>query len=177
MALCDRKDLNTGEHRVFFSKLRLNSVCSAVFLALILFNFISCKKQTEGFSVIEIADSSSGKIYGRKLIKDGNEFAIEFIHSVNNSAVHEIFKSEGKNIISIAVRFYSFGAGMQTELDEGLIMTRDGEAFVISGFNKTFKELNYIVGTVSDHLLITGDDCVSLRDMCGKNAHVTLRIR
>jgi len=158
-------------------RLRLNSVCSVVFLALIFFNFISCKKQNEGFSVIEIADSSSGKVYGRQLIKNEDEFSIEFTHSVNNSAVREIFKAEGKNIKSLAVRFYSFGAGMQTELDEGLTMTRDGEAYVISGFNKTFKELNYIVGTVSDHLLITGDDCVSLRDMCGKNAHVTLRIR
>ncbi|MCL2211325.1 MAG: DUF1850 domain-containing protein [Treponema sp.] len=127
--------------------------------------------------MIEIADTSSGKIYGRQTVKDTDTFAVEFIHSVNNSAVREIYKIEGKTISSAAVRFYSFGAGMQTDLEEGLSMERDGDAYVISGFNRKFSELNYIVGTVSDHILITGDVSVSLRDLCGRNAHVTLRIK
>jgi len=161
----------TEGRRVFYKK--LNSVFHFVIPALISFIFLSCDKQP----IIEIADTVSGKIYGRQILNGTDEFAVEFIHSVNNSAVREIYKAEGKKIKSAAVRFYSFGAGMQTELEDGLTMTRDGDAYIISGFNRTFTELNYIVGTVSDHLLIIGDDYISLRDLCGKNAHVTLRIK
>ena len=76
-----------------------------------------------------------------------------------------------------AVRFYSFGAGMQTELEEGQQLSRDGDAFVITGLDRIFTELHYIVGTVSDHLLLINGERISLRDMCGRNAHVTLRIK
>jgi len=75
------------------------------------------------------------------------------------------------------VRFYSFGAGMQSDLEEGQTLSRDGDAVVISGLNRTFTELNYIVGTISDHLLLINGRSISLRELCGRNAHVTLRIR
>jgi len=129
------------------------------------------------FTAIEIADADSGRVYGRRPIEDGGEFAIEFIHSVNNSPVMEIFKVEGKKIRPAAVRFFSFGAGMRTELEEGMSMTRDGDAMIITGFTRAYSELNYIVGTVSDHLLLLNGQIISLREMCGKNAHVTIRVK
>jgi hypothetical protein len=48
---------------------------------------------------------------------------------------------------------------------------------LITGFNITFRELNYIVGTVSDHLLIIGDETLSLGELCGRNAHITIFYR
>jgi hypothetical protein len=126
---------------------------------------------------LEIADSETGKVYARRTLDDGGEFAIEFIHSVNQSPVRETFKAEGTAIRPLSVRFYSFGAGMHSDLEAGQTMSRDGDALVIAGFNRSFAELNYIVGTVSDHLLLVGGQTISLRDLCGRNAHVTLRIQ
>jgi len=135
-------------------------------------------KQATGHSaVLEILDSASGKVYGRWPLKDGAEFAIEFIHSVNQSPVRDTFKAAGKGIQPVSARFYSFGAGMQADLEEGQTLSRDNDALVITGFNRTFTELNYIVGTVSDHLLFVNGETVSLRDLCGRNAHITLRIK
>jgi hypothetical protein len=125
--------------------------------------------------MLEILDTASGRVYGSWSVEDA-EFAIEFIHSVNQSPVRETFKVENRQIIPVSVRFYSFGAGMQVELEEGQIMTQDGDAMIISGFNRSFTELNYIVGTVSDHLLIINGETVSLRDLCGKNAHIRIMI-
>ena len=68
-------------------------------------------------------------------------------------------------------------AGVLSDLNEGQTLTRDGDAMVISGLNTSFKELNYIVGTVSDHLLYINGRTISLRDLCGKNAHITIRIK
>ena len=126
---------------------------------------------------LEILDSGSGKVYGRWPLEENEEFAIEFIHSVNQSPVREFFGIENKMIRPMAVRFSSFGAGMQSDLEEGMSISRDGDAMVITGFKSSYKELNYIVGTVSDHVLFVNGKTVSLRDLCGRNAHITIHIR
>jgi hypothetical protein len=126
--------------------------------------------------VLEIRDINSGQLYGSWPL-ERDEFAIEFVHSVNQSPVREFFTVEGRTIRPEKVRFSSFGAGMQSDLQEGQTLTRDGDALIINGFNTSFKELNYIVGTVSDHLLFINDETLSLRDLCGRNAHVRMRIK
>ena len=127
-------------------------------------------------SLLVIKDQDSGKVYGAWPLEEGEEFAIEFIHSVNKTPVRDFFRNEGGMIHPYATRFYSLGAGMQSVLEEGQTLSRDGDAMVISGFTASFKELYYIIGTVSDHLLIINNEILSLRDLCGRNAHVTLKI-
>jgi hypothetical protein len=136
----------------------------------------SCLSVRSGL-LLEIRDAGSGKVYGRWPLEENGEFAIEFIHSVNQSPVREFFRVENGEIRLKAVRFFSFGAGMQSDLEGELTMSRDGDAMVISGYKTSFKELNYIVGTVSDHLLFINGETVSLRDLCGKNAHIQIRLK
>jgi hypothetical protein len=125
-----------------------------------------------------IADTDSGALYGRWSVKEGTEFAIEFIHSVNQSPVREVFQVRGRRIVPVETVFSSFGAGMQTELEEGeeLIREEDGTMRII-GFTRSFTSLAYIVGTVSDHTLYIDNERISLRERCGKNAHITVRVK
>ena len=132
------------------------------------------RNSAAGQNFLVVRDSDSGSIYGKWPLEEGGEFAIEFIHSVNQSPVREIFRAENRLIRSSSVRFSSFGAGMQSDLEEGQVLSRDGDVMVLSGLTASFKELNYIVGTVSDHLLIINGKQVSLRELCGKNAHITV---
>ena len=127
--------------------------------------------------VLEIRDAASGRIYARRVLEEPEEFAIEFIHSVHQSPVQERFTVEGTTIRPKSVRFYSFGAGMASDLEEGQTMSREGDALVISGFRVSYHELNYIVGTVSDHVLIIKDEHISLRELCGRNAHISILIK
>jgi hypothetical protein len=124
-----------------------------------------------------IADSDSGHIFWQRTVHEGDEFAVEFIHSVNQTPVRDTFRVEGRVLHPVSTLFYNFGAGMQSDLQEGQQMTRQGGAMVIRGFTQSFTELNFIVGTVSDHLFFFGDEEISLRDLCGRNAHVTFRIK
>ena len=128
-------------------------------------------------TILEISDTNSGRIYGRWPLEEGEEFAIEFIHSVNQSPVRETFRAEGNEIMPRALRFSSYGAGMPTDLLEGQTMIYEGDSIVITGFSTSYRELNYIVGTVSDHLLFINDKTISLRDLCGRNAHITMRVK
>jgi hypothetical protein len=145
--------------------------------ALCVFLLKASAPQNADAPVLEILDAVSGKAYNMRPVDEGSEFAIEFVHSVNNSPIRETFTVEGRKIRPVSVRFYSFGAGMPSELEEGQRLSRDGDALVISGFNRAFTELNYIVGTVSDHLLFINGQAISLRNLCGKNAHITIRIK
>jgi hypothetical protein len=126
---------------------------------------------------LEIRDAVSGRLYGRWLLGEGGGFAVEFIHSVHQSPVRESFRAEDGEIRPVGVRFFSFGAGMESGVGEGRTLSRDGDALVLSGGGNGFRELNYIVGTVSDHLLLINGETVSLRDLCGKNAHIRIKIR
>lgn len=126
---------------------------------------------------LSITDAESHKRYIQRAVTDKDVFAIEFIHSVNNSPVRETFMIAGTEIRPIESRFSSVGAGMQTELEAPQRLTRDGEFFVITGFSASYKELHYIVGTVSDHILYIHNQAISLRDLCGKNAHITIRVK
>jgi hypothetical protein len=142
-----------------------------------LYNYKGRTEASGHFEALEIRDTASGKVYGSWPVDNSAEFAIEFIHSVNQSPVLETFKVENRHITPVSVRFYSFGAGMQADLEEGQIMSRDGDAMIISGFNRSFPMLNYIVGTVSDHLLMVNGETISLRDLCGRNAHIRIQVK
>jgi hypothetical protein len=130
-----------------------------------------------GIRRLEIRDAVSGKVYAFRPLREGGEFALEFIHSVNQSPVRETFAARDREIEALEARFFSFGAGMQSDLEAGQKMIRDGEALVITGFDRRFRELNLIVGTVSDHLLYINGETISLRELCGKNAHIKIRTR
>ena len=126
---------------------------------------------------LEIRDTETNKLYASWPVKDSNLFSIEFVHSVNQSPVKEVFAVDSREIRLVSVIFSSFGAGMQTDLAEGQELSRDDQGnMVISGYNQKMKTLNYIVGTVSDHIFSIEDEKVSLRKLCGKNAHITIGI-
>lgn len=74
--------------------------------------------------------------------------------------------------------YETLGAGVATTLEEGqsVVYTDDG-VWVLSGIDTKIDPLIYFVGTVSDHVLnIDGTD-ISLRDLCGRNAHVEFSYR
>ena len=130
-----------------------------------------------GPDFLEVRNAATGRIIRQWPLGDSAEFSIEFIHSVNQSPVTETFKIENGMIRPWSVRFSSFGAGMATGAEEGQVLSRDGDEMIITGFKNSLQELNYIVGTVSDHLLKINGETVSLRDLCGKNARIQIRIK
>ena len=162
-------------------KIRLTTVLFCLLTALAVsgavFFIRYAKFSISGASVLEIRDDDSGKLYGSWALEKNGEFAIEFIHSVNQGPVRETFRVDGGLLKPLSVRFTSFGAGMQSDLLEGMSFDQDGDYMILTGFDSSFDELSYIVGTVSDHLLFINGETISLRDLCGRNAHITFKVR
>jgi len=125
--------------------------------------------------VLEIRNAGSGRVYGRWQLDEPGRFAIEFTHSVNRSPVRETFQIENGMLALESVRFYAFGAGIQSDLEEGQTLSQDGDAMILFGFDFSLKKLNLIVGT--GHLLLINDKTVSLEELCGRNTQITIQYR
>jgi len=117
--------------------------------------------------ILQVHDSVSGRMLGKWPLEASGEFSIEFIHSVNQSPVRETFQVKDKKIWLLNVRFHSYGAGVQSELGDGQILSRDGDAIIISGYNASYSRLNYLVGTVTDHVLYIDNEMISLQKLAG----------
>ena len=124
-----------------------------------------------------LRDSETGKLYRRFDVSEGDEFSVEFIHSVNQSPVKDVFVIREGKIYADRTVYSAFGAGVQTEIEEGQRLEYDEEGnMVVSGFNIEFPRVKYIVGTVSDHVLEISGESISLTELCGKNAHIYFEI-
>ncbi|NLX63534.1 MAG: DUF1850 domain-containing protein [Clostridiaceae bacterium] len=110
-------------------------------------------------------------------IEEGIEFSVTFVHSVNKSPVTDVYEIRNGKIYVVKTIYYSFGAGMQTEIEEEQTLEygEDG-SMIISGFNRPMENLSYIVGTVSDHILEINGETISLRELCGRNITVRFSV-
>jgi hypothetical protein len=120
-----------------------------------------------------LKNSDSGKTIASFPVKQGDEFSVTFIHSVNKSPVTDVYQIRDGKIYVVRTIYYAFGAGVQTEIGEGQTLSYgpDG-SMIVSGFDRELDNLSYIVGTVSDHTLLIGGNTLSLRELCGKNTTV-----
>ena len=111
-------------------------------------------------------------------VEEGSTFSVEFIHSVNKSPVKDVFVIRNGKIYADKTIYSAFGAGVQTEVEEGQSLTYDeNNNMVVSGFDIEFPKVKCIVGTVSDHILEIGEESISLTELCGKNAKVYFELR
>ena len=122
-------------------------------------------------------DSDTGERYITDKADDGLMFSVEFVHSVNQTPVKDTYVIKNGEIRAYSTTYRSFGAGVQTALQGNQKMTYDEDGnMIITGFDITYDPLRYIVGTVSDHILVFDGEEISLRDMCGRNARVVFEI-
>lgn len=125
-----------------------------------------------------LRNGDTGKTIASYPMDGGDEFSVTFVHSVNRSPVTDVYQIRGCEIYVTRTIYYSFGAGVQTEIEEGQTLEygEDG-SMIVSGFERRMDNLSYIVGTVSDHILKIGGETVSLRELCGRNTTVRFLCR
>ena len=122
---------------------------------------------------ITVRHRDTGHLYARYPMGEGGRFSVQFKHSVNLSPVIDIYEIEGRRIYVEETVYYHFGAGVQTELNEGEVLSYgDDGSMIISNIHQDRTGVNYIVGTVYDHILTVDGQQISLRDLCGRNTAI-----
>ncbi len=148
----------------------------ALLVTAVLLCIMFCKKDDTLY--LALCDSETDKVIELFSVVSGDEFSVEFVHSVNKSPVKDVFVIRDNKIFVDRTVYSAFGAGVQTELEEGQTLSYDEDGnMIVSGFNIEFPKVKYIVGTVSDHILEIGGRTISLRDRCGRNAHIYFELR
>lgn len=124
-----------------------------------------------------LKDGDTGQTLASYRIKDKNEFSVTFVHSVNKTPVTDVYEIQSGKIYVVSTIYYSFGAGVQTEIEEGQTLEYgDDGSMIVSGFNRPMEKLSYIVGTVSDHILEINGETINLRELCGRNTTVRFSV-
>ena len=122
-------------------------------------------------------NADTGERYLTEEAEQGFEFSVEFIHSVNKTPVKDTYRIDEGKIRAYSTTYRSFGAGVQTQLEEGQEMSVDGDGnMIITGYDITYDPLRYIVSAAYDHVLFIGDRQISLRETCGKNTRVVFEV-
>ncbi|MBR2021447.1 MAG: DUF1850 domain-containing protein [Clostridia bacterium] len=158
--------------------MRKYSIAAVIAIAItaVILCFNSC--EDKGEKNIVLCYSDTDEIIESFEVDEGSEFSVEFIHSVNQSPVKDVFRIENGQIVAARTIYSAFGAGVQTEIEDGQTLEFDEDGnMVVSGFDIVFPRVDYLVGTVSDHILEIQGESISLRDMCGRNAHVYFEVR
>lgn len=143
----------------------------AAVMVVIIAAILSVSLRSGDYLVLRNGDTDEE--FARFRVSEGDEFSVTFIHSVNQYPLTDVYQIRDHKIYVIRTIYNNFGAGVQTEIEEGqkLEINENGE-MVVSGFDMEMPWLSYIVGTVSDHVLTLHDEEISLRELCGRNSKV-----
>ncbi len=101
-----------------------------------------------GEGELVLSDPATGEVYASYPAQEGDEFSVEFIHSVNKSPVRDYYQCRADGIWNTRCVYYGFGAGVEEILLEGETLS------------------------ISDHTFRMGEETVSLRDLCGRSSKV-----
>ena len=122
---------------------------------------------------LTVRDRDTGELYDRYPMKSGDRFSVGFKHSINLSPVIDIYEIEGRDIYVEETIYYHFGAGVQTQLNDGETLSygEDG-SMIVGNIHQLRNNVGYIVGTVYDHILTIKEEEINLRQLCGRNTAI-----
>lgn len=119
----------------------------------------------------------TGEVYARYPVQPGEECSVEFRHSVNKTPVRDVYQiTEDGRFHNIRCIYYGFGAGVQTQLEEGETLSYQDGAMVIDNIQKYSDQLTYSLIPISTHVLRVGEETVSLPELVGGEAVLSLTL-
>ena len=110
---------------------------------------------------LQIQEMRSGVKLYRSSVKEGDEFTIDFIHSIERTPVREVFRvGEDYNIYLVGTVYESFGTGLPTMPDEGAKLVLQGGKIRITGMHRKLEPFLIAVSPVPGHVLTIGEERV-----------------
>ncbi|MEG2851697.1 MAG: DUF1850 domain-containing protein [Hydrogenoanaerobacterium sp.] len=113
-------------------------------------------------------------------LKDGEQFSIRFMHSVNRSPVVDTMERTGKTITIRSSLYRSFGAGMPASADEvgeEATFTETPEGIYIDGIDLEKDEIHKFTGTYADHYLLYRGRELRLKELVGEQTDLCFKLR
>ena len=152
-------------------KIRILLLASLIFLSgLCLIPFQTC---------LVILQDKGGEILAYTQLEDGQQYQMEYIHSIHLSKVVETYESTAdENIRQVEISFEDFAIGMPSSAEEGEQFVSENGRYKIKNMNRLFPEIVLLTGqVVADHTLIIHDKKVPLASITEPGSVVTFKIQ
>ena len=99
------------------------------------------------------------------------------MHSVNKTPVRDFYEVRGGDIYVVETHYFSFGAGVQSELNDGETLEYgDDSSMRIKNINRRIPDLIYAVRADADHILEINGVEISLSGLCGGSGSVRFTV-
>ena len=109
-------------------------------------------------------------------LKDGEDFSIQYTHSVNRSPVIDTIQRTGDTLTVRTSLFLTYGAGIPVLSDQvGSTYTETEEGFLLSGIDSEHESISLITGTYADHRLLYRQHEFVLKQTFGEKTLITLQ--
>lgn len=154
-------------------KICLGVAAAVMLIAVALFGFAWSGRETW----LVLRDFQTNQVYARYPIRPGDEFSIEFKHSVNKTPVRDVYRiTEDGQFHNVRCIYYGFGAGVQTQLEEGETLSYQDGAMIIDNIQKYYAQLTYSLVPISTHVLRVGGEEVFLPELIDGEAVLVFTI-
>ncbi len=124
---------------------------------------------------LQLIDVESGKVLKSFSIKNGQEFTIYFIHSVEKTPWFEIYYIENNEIYLKETIFFSYGAGLPSTTKHDFSFEEDG--MHIRNYNVKMDPLIYRVGAVvADHTIKVNGEEIHFNELAKPFNSILIRV-
>ena len=126
-----------------------------------------------------ILQDKSKKILAYTQFEEGQQYQMEYIHSIHLSKVVETYESTlDQNIRQIEISFEDFAIGMPSSAEEGEQFVSENGKYKIKNMNRIFPEIVLLTGqVVADHTLIIHNKKIPLDTIIEPGSVVTFKIQ
>jgi len=126
---------------------------------------------------LQVREMHSGDRLYQARVKEGDRFAIEFVHSVERTPVKEVFKiGQDCTIYLVETEYESFGAGLPTMPGEGEESVLEGGKIRITGIRRKIEPFLVAVSPVPGHVLAVGGEETALASLAEPGTGLRIRV-
>lgn len=126
-----------------------------------------------------ILQDKSEEIIAYTQLEQGQQYQIEYIHSIHLSKVVETYESTAdRNIRQVEISFEDFAVGMPSSAEEGEQFVNENGRYKIKNMNRLFPEIVLLTGkVVANHTLIIRNKRTPLATIIEPGSVVAFKIQ
>lgn len=129
------------------------------------------------YSALVIRDTRSNQLVWSQPIKEGDSFAIRWIHSIHRSPVVEYYVIRNQQLQLSEMTFADYGIGMESQLAPGEQLVMEDGDFRIVNMNRLFPALHLFIGQVrANHTLLFQDNEIPFSTLDKPGSAVTIQV-
>ncbi len=127
--------------------------------------------------VQNVVSVKSERVLACARMRDGEDFTLSFVHSVNKRPVYDTLRVEGDQLRIVKSRFDSFGAGMPETSTGGMRLQIGEDGWLEWLVDRPVPEVTFFVGWVANHSLRIRNRQIPLKELADPGTLVALRVR